>query len=113
MVTLSNSSETTGDVTYLQNYCVGGTFDTATLVSTCSGSASGGFALDDGVLNSDSNTFSAATFMRVTDDLEVDGPASGGTGTDAPEPATMTLFALGAALCAGLKFKIPTARKGK
>jgi PEP-CTERM motif len=122
MVTLSNSSETNGDVTYLQNYCVGGTFDTTTLVTTCSGSGSGGFALLDGVENTDSNTFAAATFMSVTDDLEVDGPASGGTGTDAftasgsasavPEPATLTLFALGAALCACLKFKTQTAKKG-
>ncbi|MGA3203489.1 MAG: PEP-CTERM sorting domain-containing protein [Bryobacteraceae bacterium] len=121
MVTLSNASETTGDVTYLQNYCIGGTFDTATLVTTCSGSGSGGFALVDGILNSDSNTFAAATVMSVTDDLEVDGPASGGTGTDAftstgsasvPEPATLTLFALGAALCACLKFKTQTAKKG-
>jgi hypothetical protein len=122
MVTLSGSSETTGDVTYLQNYCVGGTFDSATLVTTCSGSGSGGFALLDGILNTDSNTFAAATFMSVTDDLEVDGPASGGTGTDAftaagsasavPEPATLTLFALGAALCACLKVKTQTAKKG-
>ena len=122
MVTLSNSTETTGDVTYLQNYCIGGTFDTATLVTTCSSGNSGSFTLLDGILNSDSNTFAAATSMSVTDDLEVDGPASGGTGTDAftasgsastvPEPATLTMFALGAALCACLKFKIQTAKKG-
>ena len=118
-LTLSGSSETgSGGVTDLQNICIGGTWG-ASGVTACSSGKTASLTTVDGIQNMDSSALTAAAFLSVTDDIELDGPATGAVGTDsftattaAPEPATWYLFAMGLAVSAFLKIKVAAVGKG-
>jgi hypothetical protein len=101
-----SSSSGTGAVTDIQNYCIGGSFD-STGVNNCSaGDMSSLLLLGNG---SDSASFAPTPFLSVTDDFTLDNggsgagnTASGGTITDSfvavapvPEPGTYLLVAGG------------------
>jgi hypothetical protein len=118
---LSGSSETgNGAVTDLENICIGGTWD-ASGVTTCSTGISKTASLTtlDGIQNTDSKALTAAAFLSVTNDIELDGPATGAVGTDSftatsatPEPASWCLFAMGLAVSAFFKIRVAAAGKG-
>lgn len=110
-ITLSHSSESAdGAVSDTQNYCVGGTFGPDG-VTGCSGSPGSLIALD-GVQNQDSQSFSPAGLLSITDDFTLDGglagSASGGDITDrftvVPEPSGFVFTAL--ALALGLIYRL-------
>ena len=95
---LGNSSESgTGDVTGLVNFCEGSSFGPDG-VTGCAG-ANGGLTTLDGIQNTDMATFGKVPFLNVTNDLEFDGPATGGTLTNSftavPEPMPTALAGFG------------------
>jgi hypothetical protein len=118
MITLSGSSETVdGDVTDIQNYCVGGSFGPDG-VTGCTGSTSGALLTLDGIQNTDQTTVAGVSLLSITDDFVLDGgtagTASGGTFLDqytatststVPEPGAFLLTATGLALSAFWKFR--------
>lgn len=104
-IDLSNSSETPdAAVSDAQNICVDGTF-AADGVTGCNGSSSLGQATIDSFINSSLTTFTALSFLSVTDDFTIDpGPVPGGSasagtftdtftaGTTVPEPKSTVFF---------------------
>jgi hypothetical protein len=105
---LSGASEVgNGGVSAIVNFCEGGNFGPDG-VDGCT-KANDGFALVDGALNSQSEGFSRVPFVAVTDDFEIDGPASGGTVTNSftavPEPMSTSLAGFGLALLGVLKVR--------
>jgi hypothetical protein len=109
-IALSGASQTAdGSVTYIQNYCAGGTF-AADGFSGCGGSTGSLLALY-GVQNGDSTALSTVGPVSVTDDLTFDGgssgTASGGVVADAftavPEPSGFFLMGLAGAVAAAWK----------
>ncbi len=114
-IALSGSSETgDGAVTGLQNFCANGTFGPDG-VSGCTGTP-GSLLTLDGVQNTDATSFSAASFLSVTDDFTIDGglagSASAGTLTNqfstVPEPGSILLTAVGFILAMGIRRKLIT-----
>ncbi len=112
---LGGSSETgDGAVTGLQNFCADGTFGPDG-VSGCTGTP-GSLTTLDGVQNSDATSFSAASFLTVTDDLTVDGglagSASAGTLSNqfstVPEPGSILLTAVGFIFAMAIRRKLIT-----
>jgi hypothetical protein len=108
-IDLSKASETgDGGVSDVQNLCVDGTFGSDG-VTGCSGSSpSLAQATIDGAINSSLTSFTALSFLSVTDDFTIDpgtvGSASAGiftdtftagtTATPVPEPQSTVLFAV-------------------
>lgn len=118
-VTLSNSSESGGQVYEAQNYCAGGTFGTNG-VTGCNGATSGTLATLDGILNKDSAALANPHLLSVTEDLFVDstlGDAMGATITDqftaVPEPAAPLITGLGLVSLAWAKSRFRTAARSK
>ncbi len=112
-IALSHSSESgDGAVTGLQNFCANGTFGPDG-VSGCTGTP-GSLLTLDGVQNADTTSFSAASFLSVTDDFTIDGglagAASAGTLTNqfstVPEPGSILLTAVGFILSMGIRRKL-------
>lgn len=112
-IALSHSSESgDGAVTGLQNFCANGTFGPDG-VSGCTGTP-GSLLTLDGVQNTDATSFSAASFLSVTDDFTVDGglagSASGGTLSNqfstVPEPGSILLTAAGFIFAMGIRRKL-------
>lgn len=105
---LGNSSETgAGGVTGLVNFCEGSSFGPDGL-SGCGGS-SGGLTTVDGFQNTDSATFVKIPFLNVTNDLEINGPATGGTLTNSftavPEPISTALTGFGLLFVGAMKVR--------
>jgi hypothetical protein len=109
-ISLAKSSETgDGGVTEIENFCAGGSFGPDG-VDGCTGS-SGSLLTLDGIQNQDQSTFSPAFFLQVTDDFTLDGgtagSATGGVFTNSftatPEPASLSLGALGLAFAAAFR----------
>ena len=109
-ITLAGSSSSgNGAVTDIQNYCLGGSFDSTGVNNCSSGNTNEHLLLGDG---SDSVSFSPTSSLNVTDDYTLDSggsgsgnTAGGGTITDSftataavPEPGTYLLVAAGLAL---------------
>jgi hypothetical protein len=100
------SSGGNGAVTDIQNYCLGGSFDSTGVNNCSSGNTNALLNLGDGF---DPATFAPVPLLNVTDDFTLDsgGPgsdnfASGGSFTDAytaqsavPEPAEYLFLAIG------------------
>jgi hypothetical protein len=70
----------------------------------------------DGIQNMDSAALSAAALLSVTNDIQLDGPASGAIGTDTftatagtPEPASWCLLAMGLTLSGFFRFRFRVA----
>jgi hypothetical protein len=117
-ITLSGSSETAdGDVSDIQNYCIGGSFGPDG-VTGCNGSTSGALLTLDGIQNTDNTSIASVSLLSITDDFVLDGgqagTASGGTFVDqytatstspVPEPGPFLLTATGLALSAFRKFR--------
>lgn len=129
MMLSGSSSSGNGDATDIQNYCLGGKFD-STGVSNCSSFNTGDLlVLGNG---SDAATFAATASLSVTHDLTFDSggvgvgnTASGGTVMDTytatpattgttgtPEPAAYLLLAAGLILLTFLKTNASTKEKG-
>jgi len=115
-ITVSGSSETgDGAVSYVQNFCAGGVFDSA---FNCSG-LPGTLIAVDGVQNHDSATINPTNPLVQIDDFVLDGglagSAAGGTFTDrfsaVPEPFTFLLTGLGLAL--GIAIQSSRARSAR
>lgn len=116
-IALSNTSASGGGVvTHIQNLCGAGTFGIDG-VSNCTGTTFGPLvAVSSG---SDQTTFAGVPFLNITDDFTLDGAsggsASGGTFADrftavaapsaVPEPGTILITSLGAALLVTLKLR--------
>jgi hypothetical protein len=103
VISISGSSEGgNGDVTDLQNYCVGGHFGPDG-INGCTGSTTGSLNAVDGFQPSDTATFPGPHLLAVTDDFVIDsggaGSAHGGVFTDqftaAPEPGVVLLTGTG------------------
>lgn len=110
LIGLSNSTSTgDGGVTGITDFCADGTFGPSG-VSGCSGTA-GNLVTLAGSQNADSGSFSAVSFLAITDDLTLDGGISGtATGgrlsnrfSAIPEPVTYLLAAAGLLFFAGLR----------
>jgi hypothetical protein len=96
--TLGNSSETgAGGVTGLVNVCQGGNFGPDG-VDGCAHPTSS-LLTADGFQNSDMAAFGKVSSLNVTDDFQIDGPATAGTLSNTfaavPEPLTSAMAALG------------------
>jgi PEP-CTERM motif len=98
-----SSSSGNGAVTDIQNYCLGGSFDSTGVNNCSSGNTNALLLFGDG---SDPISFAKTTLLNVTDDFTLDGggflggSAAGGTITDSfgaiaavPEPSTYLLLA--------------------
>ncbi len=106
-ITLADSSSTgNGAVTDIQNYCIGGSFDSTGVKNCSTGDKGGLLLLGDG---SDSGSFTQTPFLNVTDDFTLDSGGSGAGNTAAggkitdsftavPEPATYLLLTAGLVL---------------
>jgi hypothetical protein len=111
---LSGASETAaGGVSAIVNFCEGGNFGPDG-VDGCT-KPNDGFGLVDGALNSQMEGFSKVSFVSVTDDFEIDGPASAGTVTNSftavPEPMSTALAGFGLTLLGVLKVRSTRAKQ--
>ena len=120
-IALSQSSESgDGVVTGIQNFCANGTFG-ADGVSGCTGTP-GNLVTVDGSQNTDTSSFSPASFLSLSNDFIVDGglagSASAGTLTNqfstvsstVPEPGSILLTAAGFILAVGIRRKFTERR---